>query len=82
VTSTGDPFVELRGEILREHVDVIDAVVQATPGASRMSVLRRIVAEWADRKVHEASLIHRVAGNNGTAPQACRHRNGSRAETP
>ncbi len=34
---TADPFVELRGEVLREHVDVMDAVAQATPGASRMT---------------------------------------------
>ena len=72
-----DPFIEVRGEILREHIDVIDAVVQATPGASRMSVLRQIVAQWVDQKVHEASLIHRVAGSNGSAPEAHRSRNGS-----
>lgn len=71
-----DPFVELRGEILREHIDVIDAVVQATPGASRMSVLREIVGAWVDQKCHEASLIHRVRGSNGNAPESNRNRSG------
>ena len=40
---------------------VPDAVVQATPGASRMSVVRAILDDWCARKVHEAQLIQRVA---------------------
>lgn len=71
-----DPFVELRGEVLREHVDVIDAVVQATPGASRMSLLREIVAAWVEQKCHEATLIQRVRGSNGNAPESDRNRTG------
>lgn len=71
-----EPFVELRGEILREHIDVIDAVVQATPGASRMSLLREIVGAWVDQKVHEASLIHRVRGANGSVAESDRSRTG------
>lgn len=74
--ATTDPFVELRGEILRDHIDVIDAVVQATPGASRMSVLREIVGAWVDQKCHEASLITRVRGANGSAPELNRNRSG------
>lgn len=57
---TPDHLIELRGDVLREHIDVIDAVVQATPGASRMSVVRVILDEWCERKIHEASLIQRV----------------------
>lgn len=71
-----DPFVELRGDVLREHVDVIDAVVQATPGASRMSVLREILGAWVDQKCHEATLIQRVRGANGNAPESGRKRGG------
>lgn len=71
-----DPFVELRGEILREHVDVIDAVAQATPGASRMSVLREIVEAWVGQKLHESMLIQRVTSGNGTAPESGRNRAG------
>lgn len=74
--ATSEPFVELRGEILREHVDVIDAVVQATPGASRMSVLREIVALWVDREVHRSSVVMRVWNSNGSAPDAPRNRGG------
>lgn len=75
-----DPFIELRGEILCEHMDIVDAVVQATPGASRMSIVRAIVAEWVDRKVHEASLIHRVRRSNGNGTEADRNRNGRATE--
>lgn len=71
-----DPFIELRGDVLREHVDVIDAVVQATPGASRMSVLREIVSEWVEREVHRSSVVMRVWGSNGNAPESERSRSG------
>ncbi len=75
-----DPFVELRGEVLREHIDVIDAVVQATPGANRMTVIRQILDELVDRKLHESSLIERVRRGNGSAPEVGRNRNGRASE--
>lgn len=78
--AAADPFIELRGEVLREHVDVIDAVVQATPGASRMSVLRQIVGEWVEREVHRSSVVMRVWGSNGNAPESNRSRTGSGPE--
>jgi len=73
---SADPFVELRGDVLREHVDVMDAVAQATPGASRMSVLREIITEWYSRKLHEHTLIERVRRGNGNEPEAERNRGG------
>lgn len=76
-----DPFVELRGEILREHIDVIDAVVQATPGASRMSVLREIIGEWVDHECHRAMLVTRVRRGNGTVTESGRSRTGKGAAT-
>lgn len=75
-----EPFVELRGDILREHIDVIDAVVHATPGASRMSVLREIVTAWVEHKCHEAMLVERVRHANGIAPESQRSRAGSGRE--
>ena len=73
-------LVELRGEIPRDLIDVVDAVVAATPGASRMSVVRGVLAEWVDRKVHESMLIQRVRRHNGTAPESDRNRNGKGPE--
>lgn len=71
-----DHLIEVRGEMPRELIDVIDAVVQATPGASRMSELREIVGAWVDQKVHEASLIQRVRRSNGNEPESGRSRGG------
>ncbi|WP_439606842.1 hypothetical protein [Hydrogenophaga sp.] len=79
--ATADHLVELRGEVLREHIDVIDAVVQATPGASRMSVVRAILDDWCERKCHEASLIQRVTDSQrnrtGNGSDAGRKRGGA-----
>jgi len=71
-----DPFVELRGDVLREHVDIMDAVAQATPGASRMSVLRVIIEEWCEREIHRSTLVQRVARCNGNAAESGRNRDG------
>lgn len=77
MSDPNDPFVELRGDVLREHVDVIDAVAQSIPGASRTSVLRDIIAEWVQREIHRATLVCRVTQGNGSAPEADRNRAGS-----
>lgn len=77
----GDPFIELRGDFPREDVDVLDAVVQATPGANRTALLREILADWCERKRHEASLIARVTQRNGSAPAPDRHIGGGTPET-
>ena len=75
-----DPFVELRGEVPRELVDVLDAVVQATPGASRMSVLREILAAWVVREKHRSMLVQRVCYGNGNAPESDRSQTGTATE--
>lgn len=65
--SQDDPdFVELRGTLPRWQIDVIDAVVKATPGESRISVVRAIVAKWCKAEIHKATLIHRLTRGNGT----------------
>lgn len=74
---SAEPFVELRGDIAREHIDVMDAVAQATPGASRMSVLREIIGEWVEHEKHRAMLVNRVTKSNGSAPEPERSRGGS-----
>ena len=51
-------LVEIRGDV--------DAVVQATPGSSRMSVVREVLQAWAEKKRHEAMLIQRVMRGKGS----------------
>lgn len=70
-------FVELRGDVARADIDVMDAVAQATPGASRMGLLREIMADWAKRM--EAMMVVRVSGANGIKPEPQRNRGGSGA---
>lgn len=57
--------VELRGECPRYVVDVLDAVSCAND-RTRTDLVNEILGEWADRKIHESTLINRVAGNNPT----------------
>jgi len=75
-----DPFVELRGEFLREHVDVLDAVAQAMPGQSRVSLLRQILGEWVEREVHRSSVVMRVWHGNGNGPESDRSCTGCSSE--
>lgn len=72
-----DPFVEIRGELPVEIVEVLDAVAQATPGASRMSLMREILGKWASQKVHESTLVMRVRGGNGNRTESRRSRAGT-----
>jgi len=74
-----DPYVELRGDVLAEHVAVMDAVAQAIPGASRTSVMREIVAEWVERELHRSTLVQRVARGNGNVAELERKHSGNRA---
>lgn len=64
-----EPFVEVRGDLPREHIDIIDAIAQANPGASRMSILREIVSAWVEQKLHEHRLIQNIVKVNGTVTE-------------
>lgn len=70
-----DGLVELRGEIPRELIDVIDAVASAER-SNRMTVLRSILREWADREVHRSTLILRVRKGNGRRTESDRNQTG------
>lgn len=57
---------ELRAEIPKEIMGVIDAHWMARPGAkaSRNEVVNEILKEWAARKWHEASLVLKLVPCN------------------
>lgn len=59
--------VELRGEIPREVVDVLDAVAQARR-VSRMEIVSIVLSQWAQERALEATLIQRVTRGNPFAP--------------
>lgn len=60
-----DP-VELRGDIERDIVDYLD-VMSSTRRQSRMELVESILREWVDNKVHESSVIVRLARSKGRA---------------
>lgn len=63
--------VEIRLELDEARVRVLDGYCSAT-GKSRSDVLRGLLLEWSGRKLHEATLICRVAGVNPTSPETQR----------
>jgi hypothetical protein len=64
--SMSDPGrVELRGDVDRDIVDVLDAVAKAKR-RSRMEVAEEALREWADSKKHESTLVVRVTRVDGT----------------
>lgn len=57
--------VELRGDIERSIVDVLDAVCMHK-GLDRIELVEQILKEWVDDKLHECTLVVRVAGPKGS----------------
>lgn len=53
--------VELRGQVPRDVVNVLDAVSTARR-MNRMELVVEILAEWALKQRQIAEAIHRVAG--------------------
>jgi hypothetical protein len=64
-------MVELRVEIDADAMAVMDGYCSAR-GKSRTDVLRQILGEWSDVKLHEATVICRTAGRNPFAPESNR----------
>jgi hypothetical protein len=56
--------VEIRCDLEREYSDVIDAVAKAK-GISRTQMTLMILREWSREKVHESTLVLRLARSHG-----------------
>lgn len=69
-----DPFIEIRGEFSRDQIEIMDAYCQANPGKSRVAILRELLDVWCKQRVHEATLVMRVAGRNGSGSESRRSR--------
>jgi len=50
------PLVDFRGKLTHEADAVLEAVHQAT-GRDRSEIVREVMHQWAESKIHEASLI-------------------------
>lgn len=64
-SKNGKPKVELRGDIDRDIIDVLDAV-SAHLRISRMEMTEKILRHWADEKLMESRIVVRVMGSKGS----------------
>jgi len=62
---------EIRFEAEAETVAVIDGYCSAT-GKCRTEFINLLLKQWARQKLHEASVVMRVAGGNPTVPEGGR----------
>lgn len=71
----GRDDAEVRFTAPVEHIRVLDGVCHGT-GMDRTNVLRMILREWSEKKLHEATILLRVAGRNATSPADDRQKGG------
>lgn len=69
--SAKDSKTEISFEVERDDCAVLDGYCSARL-VSRTVVMRRILKEWSDQKLHEATLICRTSGVNPTVTGAGR----------
>lgn len=56
---------DLRAKITPEADQVLEAVSRAS-GRDKSELVRDVLHEWAGKKLHEATLIHRLAIPKGS----------------
>lgn len=62
---------EIRFEAKPETVAVLDGYCSAT-GRCRTAFINALLEAWAEKKLHEASVVLRVAGGNPGRPEGGR----------
>ncbi len=60
-------MTEISFEVRADECAVLDGYCSARK-TTRTAVMRRLLKEWSDEKLHESTLICRTAGVNPTAP--------------
>ena len=60
---------ELRGDCPKDTVDVLDAIAHAR-GVTRTDLVNEVLGNWCADRVHEASLILRMARGNPELTEA------------
>ena len=56
---------DLRAKITPEADQVLEAVSRAS-GREKSELVREVLHEWAGKKLHEATLIHRLSHREGS----------------
>lgn len=62
---------EISFEVPASEAAVLDGYCHAR-GIKRTAVMRRLLREWSEQKLHESILVCRVAGVNPAAPGSFR----------
>lgn len=62
--------VELRGQVPRRLMELIDALTQADGHSSRMEWVIPVLQREVDARVHRATLLLRIAGINPLARES------------
>lgn len=70
---------EVRVEIPADDLAVLDGYCSAT-GKSRTDIIKGLLADWSERKLHEATIVLRVARRNPTRSECDRSVTGVRSE--
>lgn len=68
----GEVLRDFRGSFAAYADQVLEAVSMAT-GRTKQDIVRDIVHEWADKKLHESNLIARLAVRDGKPRQGSAH---------
>ena len=66
-----DKNTEISFEVSASEAAVLDGYCHAR-GIKRTVVMRRLLKEWSDEKLHESILVCRVAGVNPAATESHR----------
>lgn len=64
-----EPSVELRAQVPRRLVDMLDAVSLAR-GLNRTELLVEVLDTWHQTRVREATLIHRLVRGKTVLPES------------
>lgn len=70
---------EVRVEIPADDLAVLDGYCSAT-GKNRTDIIKGLLADWSERKLHDATIVLRVAGRNPTRSECDRSQAGVRSE--
>lgn len=66
---------EVRFELPADELAVLDGYCSAT-GKARTDVIKVLLADWSARKLHEATIVLRVAGRTPTRSESDRSQTG------
>jgi len=69
---------EISFEVTADEAAVLDGYCQAK-GIKRPVVMRRLLRDWSEEKLHESIFVCRVTGVNPTDPEPVRPQSGTLA---